>query len=55
MNKEDIDPARSLGPPERKITFKYTLSEAIISTFTMSGLQLADRLGNTVVLEAKFA
>ena len=37
MNKEYIDTARSLGLPERKITFKYTLSKAIIPTFTISG------------------
>ena len=46
---------RSLGLPERRVTFKYTLRKAIIPTLTISRLQLADRLGGTVVLEAKFA
>ena len=55
MSKEYVDTARSLGLPEHKVTFKYTLRKAIIPTLTISGRQLADRLGNTVVLEAKFA
>ena len=55
MNKEYVDTARSLGLPERKVTFKYTLRNAMIPTLTISGLQLADLLGGTVVLEAIFA
>ncbi len=55
MSKEYVDTARSLGLPERKVTFKYTLRKAIIPTLTISGLQLSDRLGGTVVLEAIFA
>ena len=55
MNKEYFDTLRSLGLPGRRVTFKYTLRKAIIPTLTISGLQLADRLGGTVVLEAIFA
>ena len=55
MNKEYVDPARSLGFPERKVVYKYTLRNAMIPTLTISGLQLADLLGGTVVLEAIFA
>ena len=55
MNKEYVDTARLLGLPERKVTFKYTLRNAMIPTLTISGLQLADLLGGTVVLEAIFA
>jgi len=55
MNKEYVDTLRSFGLPERRVTFKYTLRKAIIPTLTISGLQLADWLGGTVVLEAIFA
>ena len=55
MNMEYVYTALSLGLPERKVTFKYTLRNAIILTLTISGLQLADLLGGTVVLEAIFA
>ena len=55
MNKEYVDTARSLGFPERKVVYKYTLRNAMIPTLTISGLQLADLLGGTVVLEAIFA
>ena len=55
MNKEYVYTALSLGLPERKVTFKFTLLNAIILTLTISGLQLADLLGGTVVLEAIFA
>ena len=55
MNKEYVDTARSLGFRERKVVFKYALRNAMIPTLTISGLQLADLLGGTVVLEAIFA
>lgn len=55
MNKEYVDTARSLGFRERKVIFKYTLRNAMIPTLTISGLQLANLLGGTVVLETIFA
>jgi peptide/nickel transport system permease protein len=55
MNKEYVDTARSLGFRERKVIFKYTLRNAMIPTITISGLQLANLLGGTVVLETIFA
>ena len=55
MNKEYVDTARSLGFRERKVVYKYTLRNAMLPTLTISGLQLADLLGGTVVLEAIFA
>lgn len=55
MNKEYVDTARSLGLGERKVIFKYTLRNAMIPTITISGLQLANLLGGTVVLESIFA
>ena len=55
LNKEYVDTARSLGHSERKVIFKYTLRNAMIPTITISGLQLANLLGGTVVLESIFA
>lgn len=55
MNKEYVDTARSLGFSDRKVIFKYTLRNAMIPTVTISGLQLANLLGGTVVLESIFA
>jgi peptide/nickel transport system permease protein len=55
MSKEYVDTARSLGLGERKVIFKYTLRNAMIPTITISGLQLANLLGGTVVLETIFA
>ena len=54
-NKEYVDTARSLGFPESKVIYKYTLRNALIPTVTISGLQLANLLGGTVVLETIFA
>ncbi len=55
INKEYVDTARSLGLSERKVIYKYTLRNALIPTITISGLQLANLLGGTVVLESIFA
>jgi ABC-type dipeptide/oligopeptide/nickel transport system permease component len=55
MNKEYVDTARSLGFSETKVIYKYTLRNAMIPTITISGLQLANLLGGTVVLETIFA
>lgn len=55
INKEYVDTARSLGLSERKVIYKYTLRNALIPTATISGLQLANLLGGTVVLESIFA
>jgi ABC-type dipeptide/oligopeptide/nickel transport system permease component len=55
MNKEYVDTARSLGFSERKVIYKYTLRNAMIPTLTISGLQLANMLGGTVVLETIFS
>ncbi|MDP1839154.1 MAG: ABC transporter permease, partial [Reyranella sp.] len=52
LSKEYVDTARSLGHSERKVIFKYTLRNAMIPTITISGLQLANLLGGTVVLES---
>lgn len=55
INKEYVDTARSLGLPEHKVIYKYTLRNALIPTVTISGLQFANLLGGTVVLETIFA
>jgi len=55
VQKEYVDTARSLGLPERKVIYQYTLRNALIPTLTISGLQLAQLLGGTVVIETIFA
>ena len=50
-----MDTARSLGLPERRVIYRYTLRNAMIPTITISGLQLAQLLGGTVVVETIFA
>jgi peptide/nickel transport system permease protein len=55
VKKEYVDTARSLGLPESKVIYKYTLRNAMIPTLTISGLQLAQLLGGTVVIETIFA
>lgn len=54
-SKEYVDTARSLGLPERKVIYKYTLRNALIPTVTIGGLQLVALLGGTVVIETIFA
>lgn len=55
VQKEYVDTARALGLPERKVIYQYTLRNAMIPTLTISGLQLAQLLGGTVVIETIFA
>ncbi len=55
VNKDYVVTHRSLGLPERKVIYKYTLRNALIPTVTISGLQFANLLGGTVVLETIFA
>ena len=55
LSKEYVDTARAMGLPERRVIFRYTLRNAMIPTITISGLQLANLLGGTVVLESIFA
>ena len=55
INKDYVDTGRSLGVPERRVIYKYTLRNALIPTITISGLQLANLMGGTVVLESIFA
>lgn len=55
INKDYVVTHRSLGLPERKVIYKYTLRNALIPTVTISGLQFANLLGGTVVLETIFA
>ncbi len=54
MNKDCVGGAPPLRLSETKVFCNFTLRNAIIQTLTISGLQLADLLGGTVVLEAIF-
>lgn len=55
VRKDYVDTARALGLPERKVIYKYTLRNALIPTLTISGLQLAQLLGGTIIIEQIFA
>jgi peptide/nickel transport system permease protein len=55
IRKEYVDTARSLGLPERRVIYKYTLRNALIPTVTVAGLQFARLLGGTVVVESIFS
>ena len=55
VRKDYVDTARSLGLPEWKVIFIYTLRNALIPTVTIAGLQFAGLLGGTVVIEAIFS
>lgn len=55
VSREYVDTARALGLPERKVIYKYTLRNALIPTLTISGIQLYQLLGGTVVIETIFA
>ncbi|NKC13590.1 MAG: ABC transporter permease subunit [Gammaproteobacteria bacterium] len=55
ISKDYVDTGRSLGLSERRVIYKYTLRNALIPTVTISGLQLANLMGGTVVLESIFA
>jgi peptide/nickel transport system permease protein len=55
IRKDYVDTARSLGLPEWRVIFKYTLRNALIPTVTVAGLQFGGLLGGTVVIETIFA
>jgi ABC-type dipeptide/oligopeptide/nickel transport system permease component len=55
IRKDYVDTARSLGLPERRVIFKYTLRNALIPTATVAGLQFGNLLGGTVIIEVIFA
>jgi ABC-type dipeptide/oligopeptide/nickel transport system permease component len=55
IRKDYVDTARSVGLPEWRVIFKYTLRNALIPTITVAGLQFGNLLGGTVVIEAIFA
>jgi len=55
VNKEDyVTAARATGLPERVITFKYTLKNAIGPTLTTAGLAFASMLTGTFFIETIF-
>jgi peptide/nickel transport system permease protein len=55
ISKDYVDTARSLGLSEWRVIAKYTLKNALIPTVTVAGLQFANLLGGTVVIEVIFA
>jgi ABC-type dipeptide/oligopeptide/nickel transport system permease component len=55
IRKDYVDTARSVGLPEWRVIFKYTLRNALIPTVTVAGLQFGGLLGGTVIIETIFA
>ncbi|MGQ4809672.1 Glutathione transport system permease protein GsiC [Candidatus Entotheonellaceae bacterium PAL068K] len=55
VRRDYVDTARSLGLSERKVIYKYTLRNAMIPTLTITGLQMAQLLGGTIIIEQIFA
>jgi peptide/nickel transport system permease protein len=55
VRKDYVDTARSVGLPEWRVIFKYTLRNALIPTATVAGLQFGGLLGGTVIIETIFA
>src|SRR5918992_4410142 len=55
IRKDYVDTARSVGLPEWRVIFKYTLKNALIPTVTVAGLQFGNLLGGTVIIETIFA
>tara|TARA_Y100001934_G_scaffold226751_1_gene272154 strand:- start:821 stop:1156 length:336 start_codon:yes stop_codon:yes gene_type:complete len=55
LNKGYVNPARALGFIQGKVIYKYTLRNTMIPAVTVSGLQLENPLGGTVVSDTIFA
>lgn len=56
ISREDyIRTARAKGVPERMVTWKHTLRNALIPVITMVGLQFGFLLGGSIVVETVFS
>ena len=54
IGKEYVRTARAKGVPERAVIFKHTLKNAMVPILTLLGLQFANLLGGTVIVETVF-
>lgn len=54
IGKEYVRTARAKGVPERTVIFKHTLKNAMVPILTLLGLQIANLLGGTVIVETVF-
>jgi len=54
LGKEYVRTARAKGVAERKVIFKHTLKNAMVPILTLLGLQFANLLGGTVIVETVF-
>jgi peptide/nickel transport system permease protein len=54
IGKEYVRTARAKGVPERVVIFKHTLKNAMVPILTLLGLQFANLLGGTVIVETVF-
>ena len=54
IGKEYVRTARAKGVTERMVIFKHTLKNAMVPILTLLGLQFANLLGGTVIVETVF-
>tara|TARA_B100001123_G_C15190973_1_gene979364 strand:- start:225 stop:1175 length:951 start_codon:yes stop_codon:yes gene_type:complete len=54
IGKEYVRTARAKGVSERMVIFKHTLKNAMVPILTLLGLQFANLLGGTVIVETVF-
>lgn len=54
IGKEYVRTARAKGVAERTVIFKHTLKNAMVPILTLLGLQFANLLGGTVIVETVF-
>lgn len=50
-----VTTARAKGMPERRITYRHVLRNAVLPVVTMAGVQIGNLLGGSVVVESVFA
>jgi peptide/nickel transport system permease protein len=50
-----VTTARAKGMPERRITYRHVLRNAVLPVVTMAGVQVGNLLGGSVVVESVFA
>ena len=55
MRSDYVRTARAKGLPERLVLFRHVLSNALLSTVTIFGLQFGFLMGGTLVIETVFA
>jgi ABC-type dipeptide/oligopeptide/nickel transport system permease component len=55
LSQDFVRTARAMGFPERIVTYRYALKNALITPLTMVGLEVGTLLGGSVVVETIYA